>query len=258
MSRVGAIVSNKNHILVSCFVMIAKNHDYHDKWITDDTWIGLIKQHYETTNRDFDPKHTELNMALSRDKNLKSINMLATRLPNTMGIYKAECRIRKEGRRFKRTAYYITKPNNIPLIQPGGNAKWYDTVVSVIQPRPNTRSNPEPNQRSLPGEVAMASTMTPSPSKRGRRNESPVAITPPQNVQIATQAPAPLPPILGYSYWESTEAWQLFGTREPIHNEDLEVIVERRIQALIKGYTQPEGWKQVLDDFGQKQTLFCI
>ena len=247
-------MASQNAILVSCFRELSKKTEYHNKWISDSAWLDLVKEHYDLPPSILDTTHTAFNVAVSRHPILKSINLLSTRESNALGIYKATFRKRVDGKLTTLTAYYVTLPNALPLQQPGSNVKWYETVVSVHEDRrPNTRAHPA-LKRNLPGDVATASTTTPSPSKRGRRNESPVAVTPPPQQEAVAPLPqeAP-PPILGFSYWESTEAWQLFGTRGPMHNDDLEAIVERKIQSLMKGYTQPEGWKQVLDDFDQQK-----
>ena len=124
--------------------------------------------------------------------------------------------------------------------------------MSVIEQRPNTRANPV-TKRSLPGEVATASTMTPSPSKRGRSTETdtPVVVTPPnvtppnnvdRNVFLFTD-----------TYWESPEALRLFCPNILDEEDSALPVIQRRIERFKQGYATAEGWKLVLDDFDQNK-----
>ena len=153
-------------------------------------------------------------------------------------------------------AYYCTLPNKLPLNQPSRNVTWYDMVVSIHEERGrSTRTRPA-LKRVLSGDVAAASTMMPPPSKRGRSivTNTPVVATPP--TQIAVTPPEATrhrhdSVIWTDTYWESPEAIRLFCTSTNIENDSALPVVQKRIERFQRGFTQPDGWKLVLDDFDQ-------
>ena len=116
-------MASKNAILVSCFRELSKSTEYHNKWISVATWLGLIKEHYELPQSILDTTQAAFNIAVARDPIVKSVNLLATRERNTVGIYKAKFRKRVDGKLTTLTAYCVTLPNTLPLQQPGGNVK---------------------------------------------------------------------------------------------------------------------------------------
>ena len=84
----------------------------------------------------------ELNSVVSRNKVYRANDIETTANANGMGIYKAWVKKRDNNNKNRTiVAYYVTTPNVVPQ-PPGGNSKWYDSIVSLIPlATANTRSS---------------------------------------------------------------------------------------------------------------------
>mgnify|MGYP000650717586 FL=1 len=120
-----------------CFDAVRKLKQYWNKWLTAECWIDIINERYDMpANLKFNA--TNLNRAMGRDQKYKGIEV--TKDLNIHGVYKSSFKEQVGERRTMITAYYITNPKLLPQ-KPGGNAKWYDRIVSSA-PEPMTARQP--------------------------------------------------------------------------------------------------------------------
>ena len=275
-------------LILDCFRDVTKMKQFWNKWITTDLWIEIINDRYAIDEAlKFTGK--ELSGAISRNGSYKSNQIDATTMPNGLGIYKAS-RKRRDG--FKKmvttTAYFATTPNVLPS-QPGGNTTWYSNMSTFHNVDTRREPTTTENKRSLPSGGQMLAT-TSAPVAKKRRGE--VAIRSGSNGQFVVADPvmamrkARLPhskgraidhvaaapsvtstalessAIQNETWWDSPEAWKLFGELVSANAEeeetqddnqltifDLRRTVGRRIKRLRKGYTTSDGWRNVIDDY---------
>ena len=150
-------------LFLDCFRGVIKHAEYWNKWIVDECWIDLINERYEVPEA-LNFTATQLNGAVARDATLSATGIDKVTSSNSLGVYKS-CYRPRGAKRI--TAYYITAPGKKPSEMPGGNSKWYTTLVSEAPKTVNTRHNPA-LKHSLPEEFASASTKQ-APTRKKRK-----------------------------------------------------------------------------------------
>jgi hypothetical protein len=177
-----------------------------------------------------------------------------------MGLYKAWFKTRKEdNKQTTIVAYYATSPNNLPTA-PGGNSKWYYDMVSLLPRNARSTSTVEKqrDKRCLPEEGGSMPTATaPTQKKKSRREEPilrngatghfvttddperamkqarpkgrvlrsrskkpPQAETPLQETSQSSSQSSAVEQPPKTSWWDSTNAFSLFGERVDEDDED--------------------------------------
>lgn len=234
--------------IVNAFRSIIKISAYHDKWIFDSTWVELIENatHVEGNN-DLSFTAGELNKALSFDAAIKMNNIDCYTVANQLGLYKSKVNrskitpnTAKARRTDTQTAYYVTSGEGRLPPLPGGNRKWYDTVESVTATR-MTRSTVQRVQPNLVTPAKSSSSEKSSSSKKSRKTK--------RSESIRKE-----------DFWESPEAILWFGFEEPTEDspESIREVVQARIKRLKVAFLEPEGWKQVVDDFDIKNLCSSV
>jgi len=271
--------------IVGCFRGAAALQPYWNKWIVSDVWVDVINCTYDISD-DLQFSSKELNMAISRNKDYKSIHIDTTAMANPMGLYKAWFKTRKigNGKQVTITAYYATSPNNLPTA-PGGNSKWYYDMHSLLPRSTRSKGPTADNNESLPGEPeevlppsAFASSALLTKKRRRdvlQRHGATGHFIPPnepekamKQARLSTNESAasdnesaasepPTIPISCLSWWASSDAFSLFAEQINKNDEDanddeeawdLKAMVRKRIERLRRGHTTVGGWKLTLDD----------
>jgi DNA-binding transcriptional regulator YhcF (GntR family) len=261
-------------LILGCFRGATALQPYWNKWIVSDVWVDIIESLYDIPD-DLQFTSKELIAAVSRNKLYKSNNIETTAMTNPMGLYKAWFKTKKDGKQKTIVGYYATKPNSLPTA-PGANSKWIYDMVSLL-PRSTRSTSTEEEQttdkKSLPEEGSMPTT-APVPTQKRRREVFErhgatghfVAPNDPERAmkqarlsrqeQTPLQEIAPEPPAV-ISWWDSSNAFNLFGEQVEQNNEDanddeeawdVKAMVRKRIAKLRQGHTTVGGWKLTLDD----------
>jgi hypothetical protein len=261
-------------LILGCFRGATALQPYWNKWIVSDVWVDIIESLYDIPD-DLQFTSKELIAAVSRNKLYKSNNIETTAMTNPMGLYKAWFKTKKDGKQKTIVGYYATKPNSLPTA-PGANSKWIYDMVSLL-PRSTRSTSTEEEQttdkKSLPEEGSMPTT-APVPTQKRRREVFErhgatghfVAPNDPERAmkqarlsrqeQTPLQEIAPEPPAV-ISWWDSSNAFNLFGEQVEQNNEDanddeeawdVKAMVRKRIAKLRQGHTTVGGWKLTIDD----------
>jgi hypothetical protein len=276
-------------LFLDCFRGVTKHREYWNKWVVDECWIDVINERYDMPES-IRFTAVELNRAISRNAGFQAAGIDSLTLANSLGVYKSSYRPPKKPGTSRRrvTGYYITTPGNKPSEMPGGNSKWYTTLVNEMPSAASTRQNPI--KRNLPEELTPATTPVPALKKRKgiatrRSNPKNVRINnfestetkenvvdltrsnngqfePPTQVLVGHKhkTSADIKPsaaataVANQSWWESPEAHVLFCDvkRSAGENGDLlfpREYVETRIERLKQGFATAHGWKLVVQDF---------
>jgi hypothetical protein len=247
------VKKDRKHFL-RCFDGVSKLRQYWNKWITDDCWMDIINERYEMPS---ELKFTavELNAAIARHPKFQGIDTIKD--INIHGVYRAVTKMECENTRKRVTAYYVTNPAKLPKT-PGGNAKWYNKLVSSAPEPMNTRLPTA--KRSVPMGSVPTNVSTPN-LKRRRQNNNDIDNDMPrgnlQNVDASLdETPEATPPnpraeaILNQTFWDTGDAIRYFGARDgEVSARDA---VNERIAKLQIGLSTSTGWKRVVDDFDQK------
>ncbi len=270
--RVATSQKKDASLILDCFRGVTALQPYWNKWIVSDVWVDIIHSRYNLSDK-LKFTHKELNTDVFRNKLYKSSDIEITAIANPMGIYKAWFKTHNKETKKQLTivAYYATSPNTLPTV-PGGNSKWVHDMVSLMpaittwssatRTTSTTRCLPEEVVGSMPTITAPAqkrlrcatgSFVTNDPSKRALK-QARLSLPPQETPSQEPMAPEPPPKP---SWWDSTNAFSLFGERRVDENEDandeedawnVRVMVKRRIERLRRGHTIVGGWKLTLDD----------
>ena len=152
-------------LFLDCFRGVTKHREYWNKWVVDECWIDVINKRYDMPES-IRFTAVELNRAISRNAGFQAAGIDSLTLANSLGVYKSSYQPpQKPGTSHRRvTGYYITTPGNKPSEMPGGNSKWYTTLVNEMPSAASTRQNPI--KRNLPEELTPATTPVPALKKR--------------------------------------------------------------------------------------------
>ncbi len=148
-------------LCLDCFRGTVKHREYWNKWIVDECWIDVINEQYDIPEA-LVFTAVQLNRAIARNAVFKAAGIDGLTLANGLGIYKSSYRPKGNGKRI--TGYYITTPGTKPSEKPGGNSKWYRTLVKELPSAVSTRQNPL--KRGLPEGLAPATMPVPTLKKR--------------------------------------------------------------------------------------------
>ena len=202
---------NKSALVVCAFLDAAKCTEYWNKWIVDTEWVAILKDRFVIAS-DLDLTTSVLNNSLARDKTLKdSLDNLTS---NTKGIYRARYRPNKEKGSQQTssivTCYFTTRPGD-SIKKPKVNSAWYNTIVSSKPKAIMTRNTTI--KRNVPVDIV---DLVGSPQIKKRREayiyKSKQAGMP-ASVAIEIEPNLKAVEIMEESYWESPEAFKLFGLR---------------------------------------------
>jgi hypothetical protein len=151
-------------LFLACFRGVIKHAQYWNKWIVVECWIDLINERYEVPEA---LKFTagQLSGAVARDAAFKAAGVDIVTSANSLGVYRSS--YKPKGAK-KITAYFITTPGTKPSKMPGGNSKWYSTLVSETPSTVNTRKNPA-LKRTMPEESAPPASTKQAPTSKKRK-----------------------------------------------------------------------------------------
>ena len=242
---------NKSALVVCAFLDAAKCTEYWNKWIVDTEWVAILKDRFVIAS-DLDLTTSVLNNSLARDKTLKdSLDNLTS---NTKGIYRARYRPNKEKgsqqTSSRVTCYFTTRPGD-SIKKPKVNTAWYNNIVSSKPKAIMTRNTTI--KRNIPVDIV---DLVGSPQIKKRREayiyKSKQAGMP-ASVAIKIEPNLKAVEIMEESYWESPEAFKLFGLRNEDRNyvsEEDSVLadVHERKEELTCDFGTAIGWKNVLED----------
>jgi DNA-binding transcriptional regulator YhcF (GntR family) len=275
--QLGAGRKKDASLILGCFRGVTALQPYWNKWIVSDVWLEIINSTYDIPDElKFTTK--QLIASVARNKLYKSNNIESIKVVNPMGLYKAWYKTKKDGQQNTIVAYYATQPNTLPTV-PGGNTKWYHDMVSLV-PGSLEKEQTTANKKSLPEEGSMPTTAS-VPTKKRRRGEvflrhgatgHFVAPNDPERAmkqarfsrqqetplegRTATESTASEPPSV-ISWWDSCNAFSLFGEQVDKNNEDanddedawdVKAMVRKRIERLRRGHTTVGGWRLTIDD----------
>ena len=269
-------------LCLDCFRGTVKHREYWNKWIVDESWIDVINERYDIPEA-LVFTAVELNRAIARNAVFKAAGIDGLTLANGLGIYKSSYRPKGNGKRV--TGYYITTPGTKPSEMPGGNSKWYRTLVKELPSAISTRQNPL--KRGLPEGLAPATMPVPTQKKRkgiatrrsnsanvvGLKRSDKSGLFQSTNQQsekdahpklVANLTSADIKPnptaraIANQTWWELPEAHVLFCDVKRRAGDNGNLLfprenVEGRIERLKQGFATAHGWKLVVDDFDAKE-----
>ena len=186
---------------------------------------------------------------------------------NTEGIYRSLYMNHNENKKpIRISAYFVTSPGVKPP-SPGGNTKWYNSLVQEMPMDSRTSRSCPQLKRCLPEEAVTAPTMV-HPQPKRRRNVKVRVNSPTEDAafaapaQVGTPPANPIPPpvnvtpppaIIHQSYFESPEAIRLFCTRQEIEDElveDARDSILSRIEKMTV-MTNAMQWRSTVEDFDQ-------
>ena len=123
--------SKRTIVLLELFRKTCADERFWNQWRSSDLWIDIINKLYPDA-RPFNFKKKDLNMAISRDAQLKHCDIVFGSLTNSFGIYSQSHRKNS----VRTVAYYATAPNTEVKKLPR-DSKWWD---QICERTPTTRS----------------------------------------------------------------------------------------------------------------------
>jgi hypothetical protein len=99
---------------------------YRDKWLSDDNWIELIKDHH----KDSTLTSQALNRALATDHSTKEVVDIKDGASNSTGIFRDKKQVQKAGKKCRVSYYCLTVPGSSAASWDGGHAMTTQKIAA--------------------------------------------------------------------------------------------------------------------------------
>jgi hypothetical protein len=187
------------------FLAAAADAEFHDKWMTSDTWAELICLRYNLVNSNAFTG-IDLNKVFQSRSNLYLTTQMDVDRSNIpvdhIGIFRDRY---KDATNKKRICYYACEKGKTPRVSKG--VKWFHEVTEAIDLKTKFKTRKE--KRIL---VVNGTIVSQNQNKR-KIEEVQAAIN--KTIAAASAAPSSITPSSDPSiFWQSTEAHAIFHPKE--------------------------------------------